>query len=325
MERRNFLLTGTMALGLSAAAEAFAATKPAKPGKTPGLTGPYLDLTTGKGNMLALARLQANLDETRVGYGGATGVVSAVRDGEPLRDLFGFEVVSAGRLWKQPDGSFRFLHRETVLYTDLKSGEVLTEFANPFTNETVKVVDIVNDPWNEHITEFRPRPPSYGGLNKNTDVPPEPLILPWRIVGNGMLSMQRHIHLFYPAALQPERWPRESAGKMNRVSEFFTTTVSLADMQNPKKTSLPHTGSWTRVTPWLPWLLMGQAPGHIVYNSTINTFDEIDGFRPNILAYMQKNHPEMLEPPPEESWSKPNLSSLEVYARDQNPAPLKTP
>jgi hypothetical protein len=40
---------------------------------------------------------------------------------------------------------------------------------------------------------------------------------------------------------------------------------------------------------------------------------------------MTKHHPEMLEAPPKESWSKPNLSSLEVYARDQKPAPPKSP
>ncbi len=322
MERRDFLMTGTLALGMSPAVGTLAATRSAK-AMPPSLRGPYLDLTTGKGNMLAMARIDANLDESKVKYGSATGVVAGVRDGEPLRDLFGFDVVSAGRAWKQPDGSFRILHRETVLYTDLRSGEVLTEYLNPYSNEKVRVVDVVNDPWNEYIEEFKPRPPSYGGINKNTDVPREPLILPWREVAGGMLSVERHIHLYYPAALTPEKWPRESAGRMNRVSEMFTYNVSLADLQNPKKTTIEHTGTWVRVTPWLPWMLMGQVPGHCLYHSTVNSFNEIDGFRPNILSYMQKTHPEMLEPPPEESWSKPNLSSLEVYARDQNPAPVK--
>ena len=321
MERRDFLLTGTLALGLSPAVGALASARTGPAGSA-SLKGPYIDLTTGKGNMLALARIDANLDETKAKYGSASGVVSAVGDNEPVRDLFGFEVVSAGRAWRQPDGSFRILHRETVLYTDLRSDEVLTEFRNPYTKETVRVVDVVNDPWNEHIEEFQPRPPSYGGLNQNTDVPRDPLILPWREVANGLVSMERHIHLFYPAALQPDKWPRESAGKMNRVSEYFTYCLSLADLQNPKKSTIEHSGTWVRVTPWLPWMLMGQAPGHILYHSTVNSFNSLAGFKPNILSYMQKTHPQMLEPPAKESWSKPNLSSLEVYARDQKPAPV---
>lgn len=326
MERRDFLLTGTMALGFSASADILAANvanKPALPSKSSGLTGPYLDLTTGKGNMLAMARIDGDLDEKRIKYGSASGVVTGVRDGEPLKDLFGFEVVSAARLWKQPDGSYRVLHRETVLYTDLRSGDALTEYSNPYTREKVRIVDVVNDPWNEYIEEFEPRPPSYGGLNKNTNTPRTPLILQWNEVANGLLSMERHIHLFYPAALTPEKWPRESPGRMNRVSEFFTYCVTRADMQNPKLTSVLHAGTWVRITPWLPWMLMGQAPGHIHYHSTVNSFASLEGFKPKVLAHMQKMHPQMLEPPPRDSWSKPNLSSLEVYARDEKPAPAK--
>ena len=97
----------------------------------------------------------------------------------------------------------------------------------------------------------------------------------------------------------------------------------LADVQDPRKTSLVYTGTWARATPWMPWLLMGQAPGHMWYETTMQGFDSPGGFKPHILAYMEKTHPQMLEPPPKESWSKPNLSSLEVYARDQKPAPPK--
>mgnify|MGYP006992540874 CR=1 FL=1 len=79
--------------------------------ETASVRGPYLDLTTGKGNMLAAVRLNANLDESRIKYGSASGVVCGVRAGEAVRDLCGFEVVSAARAWKQPDGRYRLLHQ----------------------------------------------------------------------------------------------------------------------------------------------------------------------------------------------------------------------
>ena len=322
MDRRNFLITGTLTAGMTTTAAVATAAESVTSG-APSLRGPYLDLTTGKGNMLAFARMNANLDETKVKYGSASGVVSGVRPGEPVRDLFAFEVVSTARAWKQPDGSYRVLHRETVLYTDSQSGEVLSEYLNPYTNERVKVVHVVNDPWNESFEEFEPRPPSYGGLNKNTDAPRKPLIVPWREIPGGLVIAERHIHLYYPSALQPDKWPRESGGKTNQVSEYFTYILPLKDMQDQRKTSLEHSGTWSRVTPWLPWMLMGQAPGHILYESLVSSFDRIDQFKPKVLAYMQKALPEMLVPPPKESWSKPNLSSLEVYARDQKPAPAK--
>jgi hypothetical protein len=318
MDRRHFVMTGSLALGAGALQSTTASAAVA-----PTLRGPYVDLTTGKGNMLTLARMNANFDEGKVKYGSASGTVFGVRPGEAIRDLFGAEVVSAARAWKQPDGSYRVLHRETVLYTDLKTGEVLGEFQNPYTNERVKVVDVVNDPWNETFEEFEHAPPNYGGLNKTAAPERKPLVLPWREVGAGLIGATRYVNLYYPSALSPDKWPRESAGKFNQVTEVFAYIVPLKDVQDETKTSLIYTGTWSRVTPWLPWLLMGQAPGHIWYETTMQGFDTMDGFKPRILAYMRKTHPQMLEPPGKDSWSKPNLSSLEVYARDQKPAPAR--
>jgi hypothetical protein len=68
---------------------------------------------------------------------------------------------------------------------------------------------------------------------------------------------------------------------------------------------------------------MGQAPGHCLYQSTVTTLDGIDGFKKPVLAHMEKHHPHMLEAPPPESWDKPNLSSIEWYARTEEPAPMK--
>lgn len=322
MDRRDFMISGTALAGLAASSLAHAAR--ASTAAAADLRGPYLDLTTGKGNMLAMVRMNANLDESKTKYGGATGVVCGVRPGEAVRSLFGFEVVSVSRAWKQPDGSYRRLHRECVLYTDLASGQVLTEYVNPYTDERVRVVDVVNDPWNGHYAEYHEPPPSYGGLNKVAHEPKRPFVLPWRLIPGGLLVAQTIIHLYYPSALQPDKWPRESSGPKNQVSEFSTYILPVADMQDPRKTSISYSGTWSRVTPWLPWMLMGTAPGHVLYESIVSTFDTLEGFTPAVLAHMEKHHPEMMEPPPVESWSKPNLSSLEGYARDQKPAPPRT-
>jgi hypothetical protein len=138
-----------------------------------------------------------------------------------------------------------------------------------------------------------------------------------------MIVAMRNVNLFYPSALKPEQWPRESSGAMNQVSECYTYMVRIEDAQNPKKTSLENTGTWSRVTPWLPWMLMGQAPGHVLYQSIVAHYDDINRIKRTVLDHCQKHHPQMLVPPPKESWSLPNLSSLEVYAKTQKPAPAQ--
>jgi hypothetical protein len=320
MDRRQMLaLTGSLAVSLRALPEASAATPvPAA------FKGPYIDLTTPRGNVNAAVRVDANLDESKQKWASVSGLVCGVRDGEALKDLFGFEVVSVARAWGQPDGSYRVLHREAIFYTDLATGDVLRTWNNPYIDEEVEVVDVINDPWNHFFAEqVKVFEPDYGGLNKPDPKPPIPFSNGFFDAGNGMVQNRRSINLYYKAALQPDTWPRESSGPMNRVSEFFTSAVKLADLQDPDQTSVHQTGSWARVTPWLPWMLMGQSPGHIVYHSTLQSFDTLDGFKPKIRAHCEKLYPHMLEAPPKEYWEKPNLSSLEVYAKTQKPKPAK--
>lgn len=312
MDRRHFL-SATSAATL-AAGTALAADKPC-------LKGPRIDLTTGKGNLDLMARLEGDLDESKVKYGGASGIVSGVRAGEKVRDLFGFEVWSVATTRKQSDGSYRILHRECVYYTDLATEQILTEWVNPYTNEKVKVVDVVNDPWNSHVEEFEPLPPTYGGLNKVDALNRKPLLLNWREAAGGFIIAQRNVNLYYPNALDPDKWPRESAGKMVQVSENYTYVVKLEDAQNPAMTTIAYVGSWSRITPWLPWMLMGQAPGHVSYQSVSYNGGPLSMMKQTVVEHTRKNHPEMMNPPPLESLQKPNLSSLENYARTQKPAP----
>ncbi|MCS6948101.1 MAG: DUF1838 domain-containing protein [Steroidobacteraceae bacterium] len=287
----------------------------------PGLRGPYLDLTTGRGNQLAYARLQGDLDFGKQKYFWFKGYVMAVEPNKKIVDLLGAAGFGAIRLLPGPDGAIRRLCREIILYTDLKSGEVLDEWRNPLSGETVKVVHVANDPFNYLIEEHFPAPPKFGGLNE--EAPPKvPFILPWYQHGD-QLAMEVHIHLAYPSALQPDRWPRESAGPIAQVSEFFSHHVSVADMQNPKKTALYYHGSWNRITPWLPWMLMGMRPGHIQYACFQGTTHDLEQFLSKpVLDYAHRHYAKYFEAPAE--WTDaPSLSSLENYAREQRPAHLR--
>jgi hypothetical protein len=322
MDRRDFLShSGQAALGAALLAAGSTQSAAAAPlaGAPASLKGPYLDLTTPHGNMIAMARLQGNLDPKKTKYGWATGVLFGVTPGEKVRDLMGVEVFSSTRVVQQPDGSFQKLSREVVYYRDIKTGEFMDVFDNPYTKEQVKVVSIANDPFDQKIEEYFPAPPSYGGLNK--DVPPrKPFILNWKTRGDE-LSYFRYINLLYPSALQPDKWPRESPGKMSQVTETYLYLISLADMQNEKKTSVTYTGSWGRITPWLPWMLMGQTPGHCSYECQMGVADSLEDIDPKVVEHVRKNNPSYLSAP--DAWVEPSLSSLEHYALEQKPAPLK--
>ena len=319
LDRREILLGGLSTLALTAAA-AQPALAASGSGTGPGLTGPYVDLTTPRGNMITMARLVGDLDIGKQRAGWYNGYVSGVRPDEPLRDLFGFAGFGMTRLIPHESGTgYRKVLREVGIYYDLKSQEPIEEYLNPYTNERVKVVHVANDPFNQVIQEFLQPPPSYGGLNASAPPPKVPKILPWGRLGP-YARLERHIHLYYKSALQPDKWPRESAGNMTRVSEFFTFFIELADVQNPTVTAMPFHGTWSRVTPWLPWMLMGQAAGHCQYMTYQGGGQSLEEVLPRkVLDFVEKKYPLYLNAP--DKWVEPSLSSLERYALEQTPAP----
>ncbi|MFZ4689856.1 MAG: DUF1838 family protein [Polymorphobacter sp.] len=316
MERRDFLLAGgALAAGMAATGAAAATMK----GDPTSLKGPAVDLMTPRGNMQAWARLLGNTDMTSTKYGWAQGLIQGVQPGEAIRDICGFTMLSCARLLPHESGTgYRKILREIGLYTDLKTGEIVEEMVNPYLGETVKVVPITNDPFNHTITEFAPSPPSYGGLNRAAP-PPKPLQLDWTRRGD-TLNLFSHINLFYPSSLPPAKWPRENANPFNQVTETFLYQIPWADMQNPKKTGVEYSGTWARTTPWLPWLLMGPTPGHAQYATFMGSYNDINRVDRKTLDYVQKNFPKYMQAP--DKWEEPSLSSLELYARTQTPAPV---
>ena len=335
MQRREFLgsfasvgALGAMTMAMAATAEAkakagvAAAAAGSVGGRGPALKGPYLDLGTGAGNKLAYARIQGDLDATKQKFFWFKGYLNAVQPGKRIVDLMGTQGFGSIRLVQRPDGAIERLCREIILYTDLRSGEVLDEWKNPLNGETVKALHVDNDPFNYLIEDHFPTPPAFGGRNKDVTPPKIPFVLPWYQHGD-WLEMEIHIHLNYPNALQPDKWPRESSGPMAQVSEYFAHHVRAEDMQNPKLTTVNYRGTWNRVTPWLPWMFMGQEPGHCLYNCFMGNTSNLDEiFARPVLDYAEKNYAKYFKAP--EKWTgEPSLSSLEDYARKRTPAPPK--
>ena len=282
------------------------------------LSGPYIDLMTGPGNKVGYARLNGDLDESKQKYGWFKGFIMAIRPNKPILDALGFQGFGVSRLEKQADGSYAKILREVGLYTDLRTGEVLEEWKNPMTNENVRVVHIANDPFNYVIEDHFPEPPKFGDLNQE-EIPKIPFILPWQQRGD-RLDMEIHINLFYPNALDPKKWVRESNGPMVQVSEGFAYHVDANKMQDANYTTLPYSGTWNRITPWLPWMHMGQTQGHMMYSAFMGSGEDLEQVHSRqVLDYVEKHYPKYFTAPETYDPNTPSLSSLELYAIEQEP------
>lgn len=321
IDRRGSLGLAAMLAGAAAAPAAASAATQATGGKSRFDFATRIDFKDAVWNRDTYARIDGDIDPSKEKVGWLKGKALGVRPNEAVRTLFGVEGFSVTRVKRLGDGSFRRMLREIVFYTDAETGAVLKEWRNPYTDETVKVVPIANDPFNFTISQWANPGPDYGGLRESKQEQRQPFIQDWQWGPNGTMILNVGIDMMYPNALQPADWPRESAGVMNRVSEHFIYTVKREDVENPHLTHIPHIGAWSRVTPWLPWMLMGQAEGHISYFTHFQTLEDgIKGLRPEIAAAARAMDPKWLSAPTEDYG--PSLSSLENYAREQIPAPV---
>ncbi len=286
-------------------------------GKGPALEGPYLDLRTGRGNQLAYARIQGDIDFGKEKFYWFKGYVMGIRPGQKVEDLFGAQGFGVIRLAERDDGVIERMARQIGIFTDIRSGKVLAEWHNPFIDETVNVVHVAMDHVTYTIEEYFPGPPAYDGMGE--EPPPRvPFILPWYQHGR-WLEMNFNLHMAYPNPLQPDEWPRESTGPVAIASELFTHHVLAADMQNPKITSLDYRGSWSRITPWLPWMLMGQEVGHCSYSAFMSTCDHpADVLSRPVVDYAEKHYARYFEAPT--SMEGQSLSDMQLYAKEQTPA-----
>ena len=283
----------------------------------PSLTGPYLDLTTGMGNMLAMARIVGDLDLGKQSHGWYRGVAMGFRPGEAGRDLFGIMGMGTGRLIPFEDKpGFTNVRRECGYYYDLDTGEVLDTWVNPYTGEEVEVLHIANPQINAPL-----EPVVRGSRLYDDPVEAEkaakPFLLDWQVAGD-MLFAERHTHLYANNPLDPEVWVRESAGPMVRITDSLSYIVSLADMQNPELTSIDHAGKWVHVRPWQPFMLMGDAPGHFMFRCFTGSASSLDDMPRDIVAVVEERNPDFLTAPAE---IKPSVPGLVRFMRDRTPAP----
>ncbi len=270
-------------------------------------------------NREMVARLEADVAPGASVHGYLNGTVMGVRDNEAVKPLFGFETWSSTRVLKQPDGSYQRLCRELIFYRNLQTGALMDEWDNVYTGERVKVVDVANDPYNFVISEFVPERPQHGSERAANPPARKPLRLKWGTMGDRTVTLERDVHLYYPSLLDPAKWPRESSGKMNRVSEIFRYIIRREDIENPELTRIPYTGIWVRVTPWLPWMLMDGAPGHILYTGMFTIVPGLESIPADVAERVRTRFPLYLNAP--DTWKDPSYSSLENYTRTQKPAP----
>ncbi len=268
---------------------------------TPSVTSSlHLDLDKAEDNLTAFVKVRGSLTDNEEVIYYANGKIYGFVDGERDKPLMGFEMYNIARTIKTGEHSYELLTNEVLLYLDLKTGEVLEKFENPYTEKTVDVLHVWNSPVNQKFAlEGR-----FGkwGVNHNK-------------YGEDMICMNADVFLAYPSPLKVEEFPENSQSDLYEAAELFQFFFSEEAMNDPNQNSINCTISWTRIGPWLPWLNMGQRSGRMVYQGAGYKLMEKDyNTMPKLLTdYVMANNPKYRHAPTE--YSHPNETSWTYFKK----------
>ncbi|MEC7804590.1 MAG: DUF1838 family protein, partial [Pseudomonadota bacterium] len=109
-----------------------------------------LDLDSAEDNCKAMIKLQADLSGADT-LGGFAGDVWAMVPNEGNFHVFNTYGIGASHVEYRPaEQAWRFYHREALLYLDPQTNEILDSWYNPFTEQRVEVLHIIN----EHVNRY---------------------------------------------------------------------------------------------------------------------------------------------------------------------------
>ncbi len=229
-----------------------------------------------------------------------TGTVYSFIPGEKRMELFGFEGFNLARTVPGENG-FSLLTREAAFFTDHRSGQILETWRNPITNKEIPVVHIWNDPVNQDMNFEPDMLPYIHQILPSTDLGEE-------------LVFNLEIFPFYPSPLPVKEYGEFSQSDTYQAAEFFQFFVDKEDLSNAKLSTVPVSISWSRISPWMPFMRMGDRPGNLVFVCRGRKLE--GGFKAlpqKIQDYVLKTKPEFASPPTE--WSEPNETSWTYFRK----------
>jgi hypothetical protein len=192
---------------------------------------------------------------------------------------------------------WRLVSREVMLMLDPKTGGVLGQWENPYTSETVEVMQIHNDPVN-------------GRPNFALSADGTPFTLGSLREAGAYVFMPFEAPLFYTNPLTGDY--QEYVGGEYHAMEIFDFGALKSELYDSSTPTAYPMISWVRISGWAPWMKMGSRPGQMVFNAMGRKlpggFEELpavlkDEIRANYPIYEQAPPKDDMRPN-ETTWTK---------------------
>ncbi|MBM4191591.1 MAG: DUF1838 domain-containing protein [Gammaproteobacteria bacterium] len=244
-----------------------------------------IDLNTPEGATLALRRIQCgSVDNTPTIYsfhGEAFSRVPGERD-RKLFEVEGYNVRQCVTVTDPVRGTgWRLVSRELLFYIDPATGELLKVWSNPWTGQSVKVMQTANDPVNQ-------RPVFPVGADGR------PTTWPATTSGDTWWNTIT-VPLLYINPLGGEF--QKNVGGYYHATEMFNFFGNVSTLTDPKIPNPPIEVGWVRIADWLPWMEMSGRVGLIYMHAAGRKLDHHDQLPDIMKKTIESDYPEYGMPP----------------------------
>jgi len=265
-----------------------------------------IDLGTPEGANLAARKIQCsandNVPTIYYFHGEAFSRVPGERD-RKLFDVEGYNVRQCVTVNDPVRGAgWRIISRELLLYVDPTSGELLREWKNPWTGQTVKVLQTANDPVNQR--------PVFAKAADGT-----PAKWPGTISGDTWWNTIT-VPLFYINPLGGEY--QKNVGGYYHATEMFNFFGKVSELVDPKNVNPAIEVGWVRLADWLPWMEMSGRAGIIYIHAAGRKLDSYEQLPTVMRKAIETEYPEYRNPPPGDD-SRENETSWTYFKKKVQP------
>ncbi len=262
----------------------------------------YAAPAPGAETLQAYRRMQCSLKDSTPAVYGWNGKTYSRVPGERDKLLFtvtGMNIRQCVTVKDDKMGTgFRMVSREILLYQDPKTGEILETWDNPWTGETVEVIQIENDPVNQR--------PIY---EKGRDG--KPLVFPFEVNGS-QYWMSTAVPLYYTNPLGGDYQPY--VGNKYHATEMFNFFGDTKDLAMDAGDTSDVRIGWVRISDWLPWMKMEGRAGTLYFHTAGRKLESFEDLPDVMKNFIDEKHPKYREAPPVDD-DRPNETSWTYFKK----------
>lgn len=260
---------------------------------------PAPDFSDPAQNLSAFLKLQSST-ERRTVWQWAVGRMDLAATDEKIVTLVEYESLWRRDVRPLPNGNFEVRRWEASYFRDPETGRYAEQVYNPIAGRPVTPFHFSEGPFEFVFSQHKPRVHSVEDVLETGE---EPWLLPWTVAGDDVWVTREHSFAF-PNPVQPDQWPLESSGEQFIASSRSTYRGRVSEVRDPKVATANADFLYQGTSSWLPWMLMGQRPGWVVWRAHGRKFLSQDELPESARGNIGRLHPRMFA---KEAWSEPSI------------------